>query len=243
MQNFKKMTRTDVINYLIEEYGFKSYLEIGTQTKSQNFDKIQCDVKYCVDSDAKSEADFIMTSDEYFDQCNDTFDLIFIDGDHSENQSMKDFQNACGCLNSNGVIVMHDTLPDNEDYTKPEWCGEVYKTALELSSEFLVKTMNADHGVSVFYPDSEFEGREVPLNHYDLDSIKFYLNSVNSLHDVKDISINDVFINVEQSQINEPILYSDMSDEDFIKEWKSKTGRKRLPKGGFNREKLIEDLA
>ena len=34
------MKRTDIINALIQKYGYKSYLEVGTQDPASNFDLI-----------------------------------------------------------------------------------------------------------------------------------------------------------------------------------------------------------
>ena len=40
---------TQLLNYLIERYGLKSYLEIGLQNPANNFDKINANVKVGVD--------------------------------------------------------------------------------------------------------------------------------------------------------------------------------------------------
>ena len=52
-----------------------------------------------------------MTSDEFFSQNKETFDLIFIDGLHIHEQVLKDIDNSLNVLNENGVILLHDCLP------------------------------------------------------------------------------------------------------------------------------------
>ena len=131
---------TQLLNYLIERYGLKSYLEIGVQNPANNFDKINCPYKEGVDPEIKRRGDlFDMTSDKYFEMIPEYrfFDLIFIDGLHHADQVKRDFENSLRCLNDNGFIVIHDTLPDEEQYTTvprqtKKWFGDVYKFAMTL---------------------------------------------------------------------------------------------------------------
>ena len=43
------MKRTDIINALIAKYGYKSYLEVGTQDPTSNFDLITAEHKVSID--------------------------------------------------------------------------------------------------------------------------------------------------------------------------------------------------
>ena len=45
-----------------------------------------------------------MTSDEFFYNNNDKFDIIFIDGLHQYEQVIKDVKNSLNCLTKNGII-------------------------------------------------------------------------------------------------------------------------------------------
>lgn len=152
---------TQLLNYLIQKHNLKSYLEIGVQNPAKNFDKIKCEVKYGVDPAIKNRSNelFSYTSDEFF-KLNDRsyFDLIFIDGLHHAEQVKRDFENSLKCLNENGFIVIHDTLPDKEEYTKVPretkiWYGDVYKFAMTLGQynkvDFL--TVNIDCGCTVVW--------------------------------------------------------------------------------------------
>jgi len=52
------------------------------------------------------------TSLNYFKKCNDTYDLIFLDGDHSAPAVYKELPLAMELLNKNGIILLHDYFPD-----------------------------------------------------------------------------------------------------------------------------------
>jgi SAM-dependent methyltransferase len=48
------------------------------------------------------------TSDDFFAANIEQFDIIFVDGDHSYSQTLKDLNNALGCLNPGGVLIVDD---------------------------------------------------------------------------------------------------------------------------------------
>ena len=74
------MGKIEIINKLISEKGYMSYLEIGVGKKRVCFKQIVCFQKASVDPDAK--ATFKMTSDAFFEANKEKFDIIFIDGLH-----------------------------------------------------------------------------------------------------------------------------------------------------------------
>jgi hypothetical protein len=148
------MNRADIINYLIAKRNYKSYLEIGVDN-GKNYQQIVCENKYCVDpyflnnsDDVKKEEDipsFVtwrMTSDEMFDTIKKSvkFDIIFIDGLHTEEQVGKDIINSLKHLNVGGCIVVHDCLPPNENAQivpriQGLWCGDVWKAITMLKEQ------------------------------------------------------------------------------------------------------------
>lgn len=129
------MHRSEIINKYIKKYKLKSYLEIGTRHKADNFDKIKCREKFCIDPDPNAEADFELTSDEFFKINHKKYDCIFIDGLHEGHQVYKDIKNSIKYLNNGGVIFCHDINPktiyngyDFEDYNgTEEWNGDSWK--------------------------------------------------------------------------------------------------------------------
>lgn len=144
--------RYDIINYVSELINSQSYLEIGVAT-GECFNKIKAFKKLGVDPNTKIIADNIsrLPSDAFFAANSAVYDLIFIDGSHTHDQSSRDLHNALKCLTKDGVIIMHDANPHNRDYEKPEWCGDVWKTVVGANgdTDLFVVTVNEDHGCAV----------------------------------------------------------------------------------------------
>ena len=53
---------------------------------------------------------FKMTSNEFFIQNRNNFDFIYIDGDHSKEQVLKDLNSAWSILNNNGYLLIDDYM-------------------------------------------------------------------------------------------------------------------------------------
>lgn len=106
-----------------------------------NYAQVVCERKLGVDPVARDEPGRIwrMTSDRFFAVNRETFDLIFIDGDHETAQVDRDIAGAMGCLNRGGCVVLHDCLPPSEWHQRPSsrrheggmWMGTVWRSALE----------------------------------------------------------------------------------------------------------------
>lgn len=98
---------------------------------------------------------YMGTTDEFFRQLppNEKFDMIFVDADHSHEQSLKDFINAQSFLVDDGIIVLHDTYPINSEYLSPNLCYDAYKTALyiknHMSDDFELVTLPFPPGATI----------------------------------------------------------------------------------------------
>jgi len=124
------MERSDLIKNIIDIFKYKTYLEIGCRN-NETFDKIIIQNKIGVDPN--SGGTHRMTSDEFFYQNNQNFDIIFIDGLHISDQVDKDICNSLKFLNKNGTVVLHDCNPPAENtqeqyMIRDEWCGDVWKS-------------------------------------------------------------------------------------------------------------------
>ena len=141
-------TRTDVINSLIAGLGYSRYLEIGCQS-DVNFDAVDATRKVGVDP--SSGGTVRMTSDEYFASAMETFDLVFIDGDHHHSQVKRDVDNALRRLAPDGTIVMHDCLPLDAHYESPNFCGTAWRAFLYTRERTDLDSFvcDFDHGVGV----------------------------------------------------------------------------------------------
>ncbi|MHC4757137.1 MAG: class I SAM-dependent methyltransferase [Planctomycetota bacterium] len=155
--NPKIFNRTDLINYIIETKNYKSYLEIGC-FNNHNYDRINATVKVGVDP--KNGGTIRETSDDFFNENNQTFDLIFIDGLHHSEQVAKDVDNSLKILNQNGMIVLHDCNPLTEDAQKVPrngqkvWNGNVWRAVVEIRTRLDVDIAvgDFDYGCAVLLP-------------------------------------------------------------------------------------------
>jgi hypothetical protein len=165
--------RYDLINQLIQKFGFKNYLEIGVSDPSECFNNVICENKMGVDPGLEfpdNPVKYPMTSDNFFLQLENgkldldpgfRWDIIFIDGLHISTQVMKDVINSLYHLNPNGYILLHDCNPETyfmqrEDYyidgVQHPWNGTVWKVIYNLRAtrdDLQVCTVNTDWGVGV----------------------------------------------------------------------------------------------
>ena len=89
--------RWEIINRIIESRGYKRYLEIGVKD-GLCFNQVNCAVKGGMDIKPLFVKRWVykMSSDAYFNSSmgRGKFDIIFIDGDHREEQVSRDIRNA-----------------------------------------------------------------------------------------------------------------------------------------------------
>jgi hypothetical protein len=150
------MPRTDIINLLIKKINAKKYLEIGI-SDGINFSKINCDYKVGVDPEPISPATIHLTSDDFFKQNQEKFDVIFIDGLHHADQVYNDIINSLNVLNEDGYIVCHDMNPLLEEhqkipYTGGIWNGDCWKAFVSLRKErgdLQMYVVDTDHGCAI----------------------------------------------------------------------------------------------
>ena len=150
------LNRWDVINILIRKNNYKSYLEVGTQDPTSNFNKIEIQHKVSIDPFPRGEVTFVGTSDEYFESISEDvkYDIIFIDGLHHNDQVLKDIENSLNHLSNSGIIVCHDCLPTTEHMQERNdhggvWLGDVWKAIAELRVERIdldIKVIDTDLG-------------------------------------------------------------------------------------------------
>jgi hypothetical protein len=154
----------DFLNLIIEKKNYESYLEIGV-CLGRTFRNIKCKRRLSVDPKENEYVTHVMTSNDFFKENKNKFDLIFVDGLHVYEQVKQDILNSLECLNENGIIIAHDTFPKNEyeeryeyiideqelikvldkykvDYSKYNvrdlsafWMGNVWKSILDLQLE------------------------------------------------------------------------------------------------------------
>jgi hypothetical protein len=167
--------RVGIVAAELERFERPSYLEIGVNT-GVLFLHVRAAGKLGVDPAARvprwkwlAHPNTLLrgrlieaTSDEFF-ACLDPeerFDVVFVDGDHRFEQSLRDVTNALEHLSEDGVILIHDCNPPNAEAASPDsgasaggpWCGDVFKTIVHLRaarSDLRVETLDTDFGIGV----------------------------------------------------------------------------------------------
>ena len=145
--------RWDMIEYLIKKNNYKKYLEIGCD-QNQLFSRINIQNKVGVDP--ASGGNVRETSDNFFEKNKDMFDIIFIDGLHIYEQVKKDILNSIKYLNDEGVILIHDCLPDSMAKQavpryEMQWNGDVWKAIVDLrqNTDLEIFTCEIDQGIGI----------------------------------------------------------------------------------------------
>lgn len=176
--------RHKVIARLLSRFDSPRYLEIGVN-RGQTFHRVRAPRMVAVDpeflfdhEEAAAERPHAtyhpITSDEYFGTvigADELFDVIFIDGLHTFDQTLRDLLNALEHLAPRGVIVIDDVRPpfydaalrEHDDAVRvreltgqdqPVWMGDVYRLVWFIDS-FLqhleYRTISNNHGQAVVW--------------------------------------------------------------------------------------------
>ena len=165
-----KKTRFQIVQSIIEKKNYQKYLEIGC-FDDELFNHVNCKKKVGVDP--VSGGTIRETSDKFFEKNSENFDCIFIDGLHEYNQVKKDINNSLKFLSDNGIILLHDCMPDSY-YAQAiprcqwNWNGDVWKAIVECrnSKEIDVYTCYADHGIGVILKRPNRNLLNYPKNDY-----------------------------------------------------------------------------
>ena len=174
------MNRIQIINALIEQHHYATYLEIGVNTPAQpgySHTSIHIETKHGVDPNV--DTTYRMPSDEFFAKNKNTYDIVFVDGLHTFAQAHRDIENALLALNPGGTIVVHDCNPTKEVTQRPTqptsrlqrlwhgirygswhgvWHGDVWKAILKLRmerSDIEIYTIDADEGCTIIRRGSQ----------------------------------------------------------------------------------------
>ncbi len=154
------VTRTDILLHLVKTRGYRSYLEIGVAA-GLTFDRIPCARKVGVDTGTEHPAiTNRLSSDDFFAQNTERFDLIFIDGHHEEHQVLRDVEHALACLNPGGVVVCHDINPAQEDYQRSPYVGNgtCWRAWVRLRAtrpDLAMEAVDTDHGCGIIAPGTQ----------------------------------------------------------------------------------------
>ena len=162
-QGRHRASRIQIVNHLIQVNGYTTYLEIGVRRTGAMFENITVASRTGVDPDPNAEADHVMTSDAFFADNTQRFDIVFIDGNHTGDQVKKDIENSLEALSPNGVIVLHDMNPPSMFHARetfevdgrfPSWNGSSWKGfawARAHRSDLTMAVVDTDWGVGIIH--------------------------------------------------------------------------------------------
>ena len=140
-----------------------------------------------------------MTSDVFFKNNIKKFDLIFLDGLHTYEQTINDIDNSLKILNERGVILIHDCLPKkiwNQIVPRMygHWNGDVWKAIVHSRTYNYADTYTciADHGLGIIFKRKNKNILKTNISNF------------------KDLKFKDYFINHK--------LYMNLIDHQKLKE-------------------------
>ena len=181
--------RWELINNIIKNNGYSSYLEIGC-FNNECFDKINIESKIGVDP--SKGGTIRKTSDDFFEKNIKKFDIIFIDGLHEYEQIKKDIINSIKFLKNGGTILCHDSLPEEySDQTVPYslgiWSGDVWKAIVEFRTlkDLDVCVCTIDRGVSVIKLRSNTDLLKLKNSNYKSLNFQFYFKNYSRIMNTK----------------------------------------------------------
>ncbi len=133
--------RSEIVQSLLDLFDAPHYLEIGvhegvTFKALRAAKKVAVDPEFLFDTKAAAGSGGVvidyheMTSDEYFGRVADPhspFDVVFLDGLHTFDQTLRDLMNAMLVLKHRGIIVVDDVMPNSyqASLANPADVGEV----------------------------------------------------------------------------------------------------------------------
>jgi hypothetical protein len=158
--------KSDVLRGLLSLHPSPRYLEIGVRA-GERFHAVEAAKKVAVDpvfqfNEGKARVKYPeaayhqVTSDIYFGQIadpSDKFDVIFLDGLHTFEQTLRDFTNSIYFLSEKGTILIDDVVPvsyfasigdlalfralrQKDKEIAGSWMGDVYRLVFFIETFF-----------------------------------------------------------------------------------------------------------
>lgn len=177
------VTRNEVVQACLDQFERPSYLEIGVWKGKTFFrvsaaQKVAVDPKFAFDVEAAraqhSGSEFFeVTSDDYFGLHNHQrkFHVVYLDGLHTLEQTLRDLINAICLLEDDGIIVIDDVYPPTYQASlanlahshviknaagsnDKSWMGDVYRLVFFIESfcqQFDYAMTSDNHGQLILW--------------------------------------------------------------------------------------------
>jgi hypothetical protein len=186
------LKRYQVVQAALDLFSSPSYLEIGV-CSGATFHAVNAAYKVAVDPNFVFDLDsarnqnphclyYEVTSDYYFGHLasrEQKFDVIYIDGLHTFEQTLRDLLNALSYLKKGGVVVIDDVKPDTysaslrlqaeerllkktlaHEAIKESWMGDIYKLVFFIDvfmQQYSYRTVQENHGITVTWEETRSE--------------------------------------------------------------------------------------
>lgn len=180
-------SKTDIITYLSELRGYRTYLEICTPTTGNKFAKIdQSKFDVCHRLMYRCPENFedglkidFRTPDLDTTQCivrarrsSLHYDIILVDPWHEYGSSYRDIETALSLLSDKGSIVVHDCMPPTADIISPTWipgawCGVTFMAYIDFvtrNKQLEFRTVDTDYGCGIIQRSDAIQENRVPLS-------------------------------------------------------------------------------
>lgn len=223
------MERPIILQKIFSLFPAVKYLEIGVSTGA-TFHEVKAEKKYAVDPNflfeipvtSASDATqyFPMTSDLFFERYREEekFQVIYIDGLHTFEQTLRDLLNATQVLAPGGVIVIDDTVPTSYEASLPNsdvcfeirrlvnngdsaWMGDVYKLAFFIQSfiqQFEYRTISDNHGQIVMWHQPRLESELIHRNILEISQYE-YSDTITRRKNFRFASVEDIISLLEKA--------------------------------------------
>jgi hypothetical protein len=173
--------RDEVIQSYLDLFDRPTYLEIGV-SHGVTFNSVKANRKIAVDPKFEIEPAHREPNSEYYEIISDLyfetlardaypFHVIYLDGLHTFEQTLRDLMNAIEFLRRDGIIIIDDVFPDSyhaslQDYretvavgnaikaTDHSWMGSTYRLVFFIQSflpRFNYATVEDNHGQLVMW--------------------------------------------------------------------------------------------
>lgn len=134
------MIHADFIEILVKIFQPKSYLELGVQ-EGITFKVIERLVPKADAVDILKRFNtnkgifFQGTTAEFFNQNVNIYDMIFIDANHDYDFVKYDFKHSLEILSNKGVLILHDTDPEEKWLLAADRCSDSYRIVNEIDTD------------------------------------------------------------------------------------------------------------
>jgi capsular polysaccharide biosynthesis protein len=167
--NMQLTIRSDRLNKLATLNQSSNYLEIGVH-RGITFQKVNVDKKVAVDPKfslnkneyPKEKVVFLeITSDEFFinhAKNYPAFDLIYLDGLHTFEQTFRDFCASLACAHSKTIWLIDDTCPGSYAQAQPslQRCRQIQKISGEKDGSWMGDVFKIVAAIHDFFPQYSF---------------------------------------------------------------------------------------